>query len=118
MLLLTSPTTVVFPRKNTTLYKNTKQHVTPAAQHRVGLGAGDALDVSPARSGGFITPPHGAKGLAQYDCLRWQRPLEVVVDASGDAAGEAVERLFFCGARMAGPDDDEATMKRQLAAMI
>lgn len=117
----TSPTLRRLPAQNTTslsLFENTKQHDTPAAQHRVGLGAGDALDVSPARPRGFITHPHGAEGLAQRDCLRRQRPLEVVVDASRDAPGETVERFIFCGARVAGPDDPEAAMKRQVWPLV
>lgn len=99
-------------------YENTKQHVTPAAQRRVGLGPGDALDLSPTRPGGLLTSAHGSEGLAQRDCLRRQRPLEVVVDAGRDAFGKAVERLRFCGARVAGPDDHEAAMKMNASRLL
>ena len=76
----------------------------------MGLGAGDAIDVSPARPGGFLTPAHGAEGLAQRDSLRRQQSFEVVVDARRDTPGEAVECLLFCGARVAGPYHREAAM--------
>lgn len=83
-----------------------QQHVSAAAEHRVGLGPGGPAEVSPARSRGVPAAAHGADGrVAERHPIRRLRPLAVVVDASGDATGQAVQRLLHGGASVAGSHD-------------
>lgn len=82
------------------------QHVVAAAERRMGLGPGDAIDIPPSRAGGCPAPAYRPEGLVKRHPVRRHGPFQVVVRAGRCPLSEAVQHLLHGRARVAGANDE------------